>query len=345
MKHDDLDTDDNGLDDHGGGVGGITDDSGQLATGLDTEPSVLSDDQTQPGVFPDNTDLFDQSSPYCWCEPGLPNDWQTWTAPTEPSPDSFTDYGYSTDWGQVQPDWGADGQDPFTYTEPEVPITDDVVGPGHADDVYWRFQGNTQYCAIYSVRAVLSEMYGVDVDPQEVIDRANANGWLQYDANGNPAGVLPQDIHKIFASFGVPSHEFTANDGDPWQGLNTALDNNQRVVLALDSGEIWGTDSPDEDVVKGPGADHAVAITGIDYTRGVVIVNDSGQEGGAGFEIPINEFYNAWQDSNFEMTVTDASAPGGQGAEPPAGASTLDQSAPGFVQLPFTLHPGVKLGG
>jgi len=66
-----------------------------------------------------------------------------------------------------------------------------------------------------------------------------------------------------------------------------------------------------------------------------VIVNDSARA--AGLEIPLTTFYESWRDSEFRMTVTDASAQTVDDAYPPTGDATLDGSAPDYALLGMTL--------
>jgi Peptidase_C39 like family len=233
----------------------------------------------------------------------LPTDWEEWTPETEPSPDSYTEGGYSTDWGQVTPDWAQSGEEPFTETPPGPSLTT-LVGPGHEADVYWAYQGDTQYCGLYSVRSILSEVYGMDVDINEIVQRAEDNGWLVRE-NGVVKGIYNSNVETILESYGVPSH---ARSGatNAFEDLNTALTNDQRVVLSVDGNEFdaqanVGIDTPGVDT-----SNHLVAVTGIDYNKGVVIVNDSARS--AGLEVPMSVFQEAWADSNYQMTITDAAA-------------------------------------
>jgi peptidase C39-like protein len=259
----------------------------------------------------------------------LPEDWNQWTSPTVPSDESWGDEGYSTDWGQVESTLPQDGE-LWTQMPPEVALTD-VVGPGHLADQYWDYQGQTNYCVLYSAASILGEVFGHPVDMEEMVARAEENGWLVRDENGEVLGVSGEDFDDLLASYGVPSHNLTGEQG-AWDSLNSALVNDQRVIVSVDSGEIdlGGNDDTEND------ADHAVAVTGIDYSRGVVIVNDSARS--AGLEIPLQVFYDAWRDSNFEITVTDTSLPPVEDAVPPAGTSGFDPDAPNFAMLPFTLH-------
>lgn len=267
---------------------------------------------------------------------GLPQDWLGWEPPGEIAPDSFRDCACSSEWGTVAPAWEREGEEPFAVT-PAEPLSD-VVGPGHAADIYWADQGDTNYCALYSARSILSELYGYPVDPNEIVRRADASGWLVRDGGGEIKGVMPNHFDDLLASYGVPSHNFSGEQG-AWQALNDALVNDRRVILSLDGKEL-DSGANVGDVAGGLDSDHAVAITGVDYGRGVVIVNDSAR--GAGLEIPVDVFYDSWRDSNFAMTVTEAPVNGGA---PPGGEAAPRGDTPGLAVLPMTLHPSLGVEG
>ena len=242
-----------------------------------------------------------------------PEEWIQWAAPTDPADNSWTDAGYSIDWGEVEATWPEDGE-LWTQPQPQVPLSD-VIGPGHEADQYWGYQGQTNYCVLYSAASIIGEIQGEPVDMDEMVALADGKGWLGRDADGNILGVVDEHFDDLLAAYGVASHNINGEQG-AWESLNTALTNDQRVIVSLDSTEIDAGTNQGTDL----DADHAVAVTGIDYARGVVIVNDSARE--AGLEIPMQVFYDAWRDGNFHMTVTDTAVAG----------------APGFSVLPFTLH-------
>ena len=272
----------------------------------------------------------------CWCESGAPEDWETWAPTEEPSADSWTEEGYSTDWGLVEADWSCNGEEPLGVAEPTL---SSLVGPGHTADVHWEYQGDTNYCGLYSVNSVISEMYGERYDMNEMVNRAAANGWLVYDENGQVKGIRPRDIDNVLASYGVGSRNFggpdnpPVADGDAWQTLNDTLENGRRVVLGVDGREF--DQGGDVGVAGMIDMNHFVAVTGVDYARGVVIVNDSARA--AGLEVPIDVFFESWRDSNFSMTLTDLSMPGDGAAEPPGGAAGPPADAPELASLGMTL--------
>jgi hypothetical protein len=324
--------------------GGILD---ELAAEGEPTEGDLAGEQTpfpegQPGFdgqLEDAGFVFAPTDMSCWCSTGLPEDWTEWTPPTTPAPDSWTEEGYSTDWGVVEPEWAVGGEDPLRVTEPDRPISG-VFGPGHTLDVHWADQGDTNYCGLYSVRTILSEL-GRPVDMDEMVSRAAANGWFVYDeATGEVKGIRPRDIDDILASYGVGSHQFggpeaaQVADREAWQALNTALANNQRVVVGVDGREF--DQRGDVGTAGTIDMDHFVAVSSVDYARGVVIVNDSARS--AGLEIPLDVFFNSWRDSNFSLTITDTSMPGDGTAQPPAETGPIPEG-PGISIIGTTLRP------
>jgi hypothetical protein len=276
------------------------------------ESDSVSMETLEPPVelaLPDSTELETAPSEY-----GLPEDWAEWDPPVQPDATSWTEEGYSTDWGEVDSTWAQD--------------QGETVGPGHADDVYWGYQGDTNYCALYAVGSILADYSGEPVDMDEMVQRATENGWLAFDANGNALGVMSEHFDDLLNSYGVPSHSREPVEQGAWEDLNSALENGQRVVVALDSKEI----DAGENVGTDFDADHAITVTGIDYAHGVVIANDSARA--AGLEIPLEVFYDAWRDSSFAMTVTDEAMPE-HGTEPGISGAAPD---PRLAVLPFTLH-------
>ena len=100
------------------------------------------------------------------------------------------------------------GEEPLTVAAPERPDPTDVLGPGQAANIHWADQGDTNYCGLYSVRAIVSELYGQQLDVAEMVNRATANGWFVYDDAGRVKGIRPADIDDVLASYGVGSRNF-----------------------------------------------------------------------------------------------------------------------------------------
>ncbi len=59
----------------------------------------------------------------------------------EPALDSWDEGGWSSDWGEVDAEWAAEGEELYSVTEQE-PFSS-LLGPGHAADIYWEDQGQS----------------------------------------------------------------------------------------------------------------------------------------------------------------------------------------------------------
>jgi hypothetical protein len=87
--------------------------------------------------------------------------------------------------------------------------------------------------------------------------------------------------------------------------LEEALDNGNKVIVGVDSGQIW---YGDENNIFSPEntADHAVEVIGIDKSdpdNPMVVLNDSGSPDGCGELVPLDVFENAWNAGDSQMIV------------------------------------------
>ena len=107
------------------------------------------------------------------------------------------------------------------------------------------------------------------------------------------------------------------------QGVDTLVDyltEGRRVMLAVDSGEIWEGEATEDEA-----ADHAVVITAIDTERGVAVLSDPGHPEGDMMEVPLEVLEDAWADSGYAAVVCDQ--PAGEAAFVPAFETSETTSA------------------
>jgi hypothetical protein len=231
-----------------------------------------------------------------------------------------------------------DSDDPFivpddTDVSIDSSIEDDdpnVHGDPMAEIQYHHAQPGPVDCLPTSVSMVLSEITGEDVPADELVALANEKGFM------TDTGMSPENSVALFEAYGVDAEVQTGTLDE----LRTMLDDGRDVIIGLDSSDLYAQqDGPfQSDMVSG----HAVVITGIDDEAGMVYINDPGFPDGAGVAIPIDEFEDAWEDSDHTMVVTeerdlddDASSDdvaGAAGSDDDGGRSLLD-----IVLLPFTL--------
>ena len=168
----------------------------------------------------------------------------------------------------------------------------DVKGdPAKAMEL-WEYQGDTQRCAVYAQMFVIEEMTGVKLDINDLAEFATDRGWFD-----EASGTAPADMNKLLDAYGIPNELKTGCDMNE---IEDALENGKRVIVAVDADE-YASGENDDVYVPGDGANHAVEVIGIDRSdpeRPMVILNDSGHIDGKGAMIPMDEFVDAWDDSN-----------------------------------------------
>ena len=239
------------------------------------------------------------------------------------------------------------------------PVVPDVTGPDdtpniHGDFVddrpYTQIQTEDGFCAPVSVGMVISEFFGRVVTEEETVDAAIELGFLTHDSEGW-SGLTVFDTEKLVEHFGISAHieppidPVTGEFLDPvtpdeaLDNLGEHLDANHGVVLMVDADEVW-TDVED-DGTFGDGMDHAVVIRQINEETGTVILNDPGNpDGGREWEMSIEDFMEAWDDSGYAMVVTDEAPDAAAYAskDAPAGeAKAGGMSYAGFVILPVVV--------
>lgn len=193
----------------------------------------------------------------------------------------------------------APGNDPDSGTDPvdsapDTSIDDDGIVGDPADDMEnWHLQETDSSCAVCAQEFVLEELLDRDFTEEELRDFAEQNGW--YSENGTPM----EDVGNILEAYGL---QVNKHEGGSIEDIEKCLDNGGSVIVGLDADEIWYGDND----IFGPGddANHAVEVIGVDYSdpdNPMVILNDSGTPDGCGSEIPLDQFMDAWEDSNCFM--------------------------------------------
>jgi hypothetical protein len=182
---------------------------------------------------------------------------------------------------------------------------------------HWELQNLPDNCGVVAQSSILSQ-FGLDVSMDEATYVAMANGWY------TPGfGTSPDDLGNVLEAYGVPTHSV---DYATIEQLAAELQQGHRVLVGVNSGELWeqgpmadfwnwfnevtGRDSS----TLAP-ADHAVAVIGLDLSdlgNPQVILNDPGHPDGAGQTYPLDQFMDAWENSDFHYTSTSI-APMGTG--------------------------------
>lgn len=196
---------------------------------------------------------------------------------------------------------GDDVLDTFAYdTDGDGEIDEEVSDTGSGEgvhggeeDQYYQSQAVSGQCGPTSAAMILSEQLGEEIPYEEVVERAVEMGLMEENADGTYTGMLAQDMEALMETYGI---EVDVEYGT-METLEGYLDEGTDVIVAIDSGEVWG----DHDSSF---ADHYVVVTEIDYEEGTVTLNDPGQDDGASFTVPLEDFENAWGEGGNEMLVS-----------------------------------------
>ena len=175
------------------------------------------------------------------------------------------------------------------------------------------FQGNEGICAIRSQQIILRD-YGIDVSIDELKQFATQNGW--YDPKGGtPMGY----IGNILESCNVHCRQ---DAGCTVYDLVNELSQGHRVIVAVDANELWADRENDtikqtkewfNDVFKGNTPNHALVVAGVEVNPQdpddvKVVLTDPGT-GDLRIEYDLDDFMDAWEDSDCFMTTTTEPAP------------------------------------
>jgi len=192
-------------------------------------------------------------------------------------------------------------------------------GPMYGDPTsaakYWSHQ-NYDDCAIMASADVIGEITGKLPSERSIIKVAQSTPSVSHpgsiyvkplsksDATSG-SGTDPDDLPTLLAQYGLHATN-TDSDSERKSGLATGIEALKQylaagrgVIVGLNAEMIWNQAN------KGtPRADHAVVVTGVDTSRGIVHLNDSGIKTGKDEQIPMALFMKSWATGKYMMTVT-----------------------------------------
>jgi hypothetical protein len=307
--------------------------------GTQTPPPTSSTPGEHPGPPPPSDGSDPSQNPFP-NQPGIADEVVT-DADTpgvpEPDPTAPADPAPQTPWALEQPGIGDDAA-PYVepIAEPE-PVIDLIYGDGEAERQWGQIQTQNGYCGPVSIAMVLAELTGVQYGETQMVQAAIDRGMLVGEP-GAWEGMYVHNVAALLTEFGAASHV----ESGTLDSLRAYLDQGRDIILFVDSSEVWyGTD---DDGTAGDRQDHFLVITEIDDERGVATLNDPGWPTGVGREVSLATIEDAWQDSSYQMVVTDAGVVygradiesttiGAAGGEPAAAES----AHAGFIILPVVL--------
>lgn len=177
------------------------------------------------------------------------------------------------------------------------------------DPIYIK-QPDDHSCALRSQQIVLRD-FGIDI-PFEDLEKYALDAGV-YTENG----TYTYDIGKVVEMAGVGMHQV---QGSTIYDLTNELVQGHRIIVSVDANELWYNDSIGgklsnwfNDVFGSQGGNHALIVAGVEVNPAdpndvKVVLTDPGA-GHLRIEYPLDQFMDAWQDSNYFMAATDLAAP------------------------------------
>ena len=177
------------------------------------------------------------------------------------------------------------------------------------DPIYIK-QPDDHSCGLRSQQIVLRD-FGIDI-PFEDLERYALDAGV-YSENG----TYTYDIGKVLEMAGVGMHQV---QGSTIYDLTNELAQGHRVIVSVDANELWYNDSIAgkltnwfNDVIGNQGGNHALIVAGVEvnplnHDDVKVVLTDPGA-GHLRIEYPLDQFMDAWKDSNCFMAATDEAAP------------------------------------
>lgn len=170
-------------------------------------------------------------------------------------------------------------------------------------DVNPYMQSYADTCAIKSQQLILND-FGIPCSEDDLVRYSTEHGW--YNGNGTNMG----DVGNLLEHAGI--HCTRQCDANVFN-LISELSQGHKVIVGVDSGELWGNRFNEwlKDFFIGVTPDHALLVTGIDTSNPYnikVIVTDPGT-GESGKAYPLDQFMDAWSDARYYMCSTNDPVP------------------------------------
>jgi hypothetical protein len=190
-----------------------------------------------------------------------------------------------------------------------------MYGDPEAAAKYWQLQ-HYDDCALMSVAEVVGQITGRLPSEAQIIKLAEKTPgkshpgsiYMRPSDSSDPNsgfGTTSTDVVVLLEKYHVHGVETGADHQDETgvatglEALEKYLAEGHTVIVGVNGEIIW--DSGDGQRTK---ADHAVVVTGVDVTRGIVHLNDSGTKNGKDEQVSIATFMKSWKTSNYTMIVT-----------------------------------------
>ena len=152
------------------------------------------------------------------------------------------------------------------------------------------------YCCLECEKYILRKL-NIEFEEEQLLQNAIQNGWQKQD------GTALHNVGRHLENKGlVVTRQYKATIDD----ISNALNGNECVIVAVDSGELLGNKAKEiiEDLVIGQIPDHTVVILSLDEKSNTITLFDPNSSN-AEDTYPIEQFQDAWNDSkNYIVTIT-----------------------------------------
>jgi hypothetical protein len=208
-------------------------------------------------------------------------------------------------------DSSMDDYDTLSHEQPlidKMMNTEETFRPGFFGEMSSIQQNHPDTCAIKAQQIILNE-FNIPCTEDQLVKYSAEHGWYK----GN--GTAMSDVGKLLVDGGVPcTQQVNADAFD----LVNELSQGHKIIVGVDANELWNNNSIRgkfsnwyNDFFHGNTPNHAVIVAGIDTTDPnniQVLVTDPGT-GEYHRAYPMDQFMDAWSDSNCFMVSTDVAAP------------------------------------
>jgi hypothetical protein len=200
--------------------------------------------------------------------------------------------------------------------------TGTLYGDPAAAARFWRYQEYDDDCVPMAIADVVGQLAGDQPSEQDIVAVAESTPSAVHKGpiytkpgkqkgGQSPSGTSFADEPALLSHYGIHSVNSYHDDGPkggaptPMDVLEQDLAKGRKVIVGVNAELIWGKPVKDKSSSGKPEANHAVVVTGIDTSTGIVHLNDSGSTRGGDEQVPIDIFVLSWASSGHQMTVTD----------------------------------------
>jgi hypothetical protein len=172
-----------------------------------------------------------------------------------------------------------------------------IAGDPAADMEFWRFQGNTDRCALYVQKFAIEALTGQEIDMTAFAQTAERYGWF-FENGGTPI----EHVNKMLDYYSV---ENTVTFGGSLFEIEETLNAGGKVIVAV-NGDLIAEVNYDSQIYAPNNANHVVQVIGVNNNDQppTIIINDSGHPDGRGVVIPLRQFIHSWGGSGNLLVMT-----------------------------------------